>query len=90
MRLILSVSQAAEVQVLADDVVEGRDLGGDGGGRRVLVEGERPVVHDGLVVVGGVLVRDEVVVVLVEVVLHSCGENDARNKTLLVVQGVMI
>lgn len=65
----------AEVQVLANDVVELRDFGGDGGDGFVLIEGEGPVMHDGLVVVRRVLVGDVVVAVLVEVVFKSCGGN---------------
>ena len=65
----------AEVEALADEGVEGRDGGGDGGHQGVLVEGEWPVVHDGLVVVRRVQVRDEVVLVLVEVVLLPCRRN---------------
>lgn len=61
-----------EVKILSNDVVELRDLGGYRGNGIILIEGERPVVHDGLVVVRRVLVGDEVVVVLVEVVPKSC------------------
>lgn len=60
--------QLAEVKVLTNNVVELRDLGGDGWDRVVLVEGEGSVVHDGLVVISCVLICDEVVVVFVEVV----------------------
>ena len=65
----------AEVEPLANEGVEGRDGGGDGGRRGVLVEGEGAVVHDGLVVVGRVQVCDGAIVVLVEVVLLSCRES---------------
>lgn len=62
-----------EVQVLANDVDELWDFGGDGGGARVLVEGKGPVMHDGLVVICCVLICDVVFVVFVEVVLHAWG-----------------
>lgn len=64
--------QLTEVEVLADDVVELWDLGGDRGDGFVLIEGEGPVMHDGLVVVGRVLISDVVIVVFVEVMLQSC------------------
>lgn len=64
----------AKVEVLTNDVVELWDLGGDRGDGFVLVEGERPVMHDGLVVVRCVLISDEIVVVFVEVVLESCSK----------------
>lgn len=62
----------AEVKVLPNNVVELWDFGGYRWNGIILIERERPVVHDGLVVVRRVLVGDEVVVVLVEVVLKIC------------------
>lgn len=59
---------------MANDVVELWDFGGDGGDGFVLIEGERSVVHDGLVVIRRVLIGDEVIVVFVEVVFKSCGK----------------
>lgn len=59
--------QFTEVQVLADHVEELRNLGGDGGDVGVLVKGERPVVHDRLIVIRRVLISDEAVIVLIEV-----------------------
>lgn len=66
--------QLAEVEVLADDVVELWDFGSDSGQGFVHIEGERPVMHDGLVVVRRVLISDEVIIVFVEVVFKSCGK----------------
>lgn len=63
-----------KVKVLANDVVELWDFGGDGGNGFILVEGEGSVMHDGFIVVRRVLIGDEVIVVFVEVVLESCGE----------------
>lgn len=78
-----------EVKVLSNDVVELWDFGGDGGDRFVLIEGERPIVHDRLVVVGCVLICDVVIVVFVEVMFKSsrketpwviiCEENNLTN-----------
>lgn len=61
-----------EVKILSNDVVELWDFGGYRGNGIILIERERPVVHNGLVVVWCVLVGDEAVVVLVEVVPKSC------------------
>lgn len=61
-----------EVKILSNNVVELRDFGGYRGNGIVLIERERPVVHDGLVVVRRVLVGDEVVIVFVEVVPEPC------------------
>lgn len=76
--LILAVKplqvDRAEVQPLTNDIVEGGDSGGDGGDVGLLVEGQRSVVHDGLVVVRCVQVCDLVILVPVEIVLHSCGQ----------------
>ena len=63
----------AEVEVLANYVIELRDFGSYGGPVWILIEGEWPVMHDGLIVVRCVLVCDVVIVVFVEVMLHSCG-----------------
>lgn len=63
-----------EVEVLTNDVVKLWDFGGDGGDGFILIEGERPVMHDRLVVVRSVLISYEVIVVFVEVVLKSCSE----------------
>lgn len=64
----------AEVEVLANDVIELRDFGGDGRDGWVRIEGEWPVMHDGLVVVRRVLVCDEVIIVFVEVVFKTYGK----------------
>lgn len=64
----------AEVEVLANDIVELWDFGGDSGDGFVLIEGEGPVMHDGLVVIRRVLIGDVVIVIFVEVVLQSCGK----------------
>lgn len=68
-----------EVQPLADDIIKVRYGGGDGWDAGVLVEGQRPVVHDGLVVIRRVHVGDEVVLVLVETVLLPCEEREDRH-----------
>lgn len=60
-----------EVEVLSNNVVELWDFGGDGGDRFVLIEGERPIVHDRLIVVCCVLIGDVVIIVFVEVMLKS-------------------
>lgn len=62
----------AEIKVLANNIVELWDFGGDSGDGFILIEGEGPVVHDGLIVVCSVLISDEVVIVFVEVMLKSC------------------
>lgn len=40
-----------EVQPLADYLIKIRDGGGDGGNALILVEGQRSVVHDGLIII---------------------------------------
>lgn len=62
----------AEVKVLSNDVEELWDFGDDSGDGVVLVEREWPIVHDRLVVICCVLIGDEVIIVLVEAVFHSC------------------
>lgn len=62
----------AEIKVLANKIVELWDFGGDSGDGFILVGGEVPVVHDGLIVVCSVLISDEVVIVFVEVMWKSC------------------
>lgn len=64
--------QLAEVEVLANDVVELWDFGGDGGNGFVLIEREGPVMHDGLIVVCSILISYEVIIIFVEVVFKSC------------------
>lgn len=61
-----------EVKVLPNDVVELWDFGGDSGDGIILIEGEWPVMHDGLIVVCCVLISDEVITVFVKVVFKSC------------------
>lgn len=68
--------QLTEVKILSNDVVELWDFGGYCGNGFILIERERPIVHDGLVVVWCVLIGDEVVVVFVEVVPESCRSLD--------------
>lgn len=40
-----------EVQPLANDLIEVRNSGGDGGDALILVKGQGSVVHDGLVII---------------------------------------
>lgn len=61
-----------EVHPLADDVIKVWYGGGDGGEAFVLVERKRSVVHDGLIVVRSVEIGDEVILIFVKIVLHSC------------------
>ena len=83
--LILAVQSfqvdCTEVQTLANHIVESRDRRGDGGDGGVLVEGERAVVHDGLIVIRRVQVRDKVVLVLVKIVLFPCGPISFKSVT---------
>jgi len=65
---------STEVQPLANDLIERRYGGGDGGDAVVLVEGQRPVVHDGLIIIWRVQISDEVILILVEIVLLPCEE----------------
>lgn len=60
--------QLTEVKILSNNVVELGDFGGYCGNGLILIERERPVVHDRLIVVRRVLIGDVVVVILVEVV----------------------
>lgn len=68
---------SAEVQTLAYDLIEIGYAGGNRGDAVVLVEGQRPVVHDGLVIIWRVQICDEVVLILVEIVLLPCQEKVA-------------
>lgn len=60
--------QLTEVKILSNNIVELWDFGGYCGNGLILIKRERPVVHDGLIVVRRVLIGDVVVVILVEVV----------------------
>lgn len=42
---------STEVQPLANDLIEVRNCGGDGGDALILVKGQGSVVHDGLVII---------------------------------------
>lgn len=71
--LVLAVQSlqvdCTEVQALANDVVESWDGRGDGGDAGVLIKGEGAVVHDGLIIVRRVQVRDKVILIFVKIVL---------------------
>lgn len=70
---------STEVKPLADDVIEIWYGGGNRGGAFVLVERQRPVVHDGLIVIRRVQVSDEVILILIEIMLHPCNGSEASS-----------
>lgn len=65
---------STEVQPLANDLVKKWYGGGDRGDAFILVEGQRSVVHDGLIIIRRVQIGDEVILILIEVVLLPCEE----------------
>lgn len=75
--------QRAEVIVLAESFGELWVLRRDGGVTRVYIEGVRSIVHNRLVIIGGVLISYERVIIFIEVVLHTC------NKTFILKPGLI-
>lgn len=65
-----------QVQPLANDLIKVGYGGGDCGDAIVLVEGEWSVVHDRLIIIGCVQISDEIILILIEIVLFSCGKSN--------------
>lgn len=60
-----------EVQPLTNDIIEVWYCGCNCRDTFILIKGKRTVVHDGLIIVWGIHISDEVILIFVEIVLLS-------------------